>query len=240
MINLIYASKLYRSSKRKDKINAALLNSANLGLVQQLSEDLDEEYRDLNKSAKEQSPEDNPSTGSEGEQSDGSDIGPDLPKSLSSGLSQGSFNPSTDLVEFPEVGEMDESEPSGDSIESLSPDDSEPEAQEEAPVEESTQIKASSCIEIPDLNSIKGSLNLVESLAGVTRVASKEGEVWIYYNDDTNLNNIMTDVIDFIAKAYSSLEFNRLARSDNAIVFEVLCGTSDTAPSNEEDDSKQS
>ena len=45
MIKSIYSSKLYRTSSRKERIHAALLAPGNLGLVQQLAEDLDEEYK---------------------------------------------------------------------------------------------------------------------------------------------------------------------------------------------------
>ena len=41
----IYGSKLFIASKRKEQIKAALLSTANEGLVQQLAEDLDEQYQ---------------------------------------------------------------------------------------------------------------------------------------------------------------------------------------------------
>ena len=41
----IFASKLYRASKRKDRIQAALASPNNLALAQQLAEDLDEQYK---------------------------------------------------------------------------------------------------------------------------------------------------------------------------------------------------
>ena len=44
-MNSIYASKLYRASKRKDRIQAALNSASNFSLVQQLADSLDEEYR---------------------------------------------------------------------------------------------------------------------------------------------------------------------------------------------------
>ena len=38
-----------------------------------------------------------------------------------------------------------------------------------------------------------------------------------------NLNNVMGSVIELVsALGYANLEFNRLARSDNAIVFQIV------------------
>ncbi len=230
----IYASKLYKSSKRKDTISAALANSSNVGLVQQLITSLDEEYQ-----AKEfVDPEDPEADNSEGTTSESGDAGTSssggqaggssggsLGGSFSSGLG-GEFNPETDLVEFPEGEESSESEDSevadsGDEdgvIIDEGPDDG---------VKESTQIKACT-LDASQLNILRESLNLVESLSGVTRIVIKDSELWIYYNDDTNLNNIMTDVIEYMLQCYPQLEFNRLARSDNAIVFEIAVSSSST------------
>lgn len=70
---------------------------------------------------------------------------------------------------------------------------------------------------------IMGTLNSVDDTAGVSRIQIKDNELWIYYLDSINLNTVMSDVI---ARLYNSgyyyLEFNRLARTDNAIVFEIV------------------
>ena len=54
---------------------------------------------------------------------------------------------------------------------------------------------------------------------GVVRISDDNDELWIHYNDKTNLNNIMEDVIEFMSENYEGYEFNRLARTENAIVF---------------------
>ena len=73
------------------------------------------------------------------------------------------------------------------------------------------------------VESIKGTLNSQQLTCGVNRVAVKDDEVWCYYNDSVNLNEVMVEAIDLVSKAgYSYLEFNRLARSDNAIVFVII------------------
>lgn len=230
-MNPIYASKLYRASKRKDKINAALVNSANAGLIQQLSEDLDKEYQQMNiqnQKAKEAKKDAENAQAQGAEETDENGV----PKSLSSGLSGGSFNPETDLVSYPEgeEGEMPEGEegemPEGEAT----PDE---EAPADTEIEEATQVDAN---EVTDPNepilsqieeneeTLKEGLNSNKSTAGVSRISlkAKDNEEWIYYNDDVNLNNVMIDVIDYVSKICKELEFNRLARSDNAIVFEIV------------------
>lgn len=100
-------------------------------------------------------------------------------------------------------------------------------------VNSATQVTASCgvslpCIDVTDdmrnqVESIKGTLNSQQLTCGVTRVAVKDDEVWCYYNDSVNLNEVMVEAIDLVSKAgYSYLEFNRLARSDNAIVFVII------------------
>jgi hypothetical protein len=78
-------------------------------------------------------------------------------------------------------------------------------------------------------NEIKGFLNSKQDTTGVNRVQIKNDELWIYYNDDINLNNVMTNVINTLNAAnYKYFEFNRLARTDNAMVFTVSVERTDT------------
>ena len=87
-----------------------------------------------------------------------------------------------------------------------------------------------------DIEEIPGTLNLDESTAGVrTATIKSDNELWIYYNDSINLNNIMTDVINKLnSTGYRYLEFNRLARSDNAIVFEIQPVNSELQPNKDD------
>lgn len=233
----IFASKLYKSSTRKDRIQAALAAPGNLSLVQQLADSLDEEYK---------TPE---NLGMESESSND-----DL-------IVDEDIDPEKDLVNLDSEDERSESEPSStpkrkasfvpsspkpgksDDLDSEEPKHSDvdtselipdspateekPEKKEE-PAEDSTKVTATTDVRINpvpaeaiDLNVLKATLNSREDTSGVTRVAEKENEIWIYYKDEINLNNIMTDVIEFIMNTaeYKCFTFNRLARSDNAIVF---------------------
>ena len=106
-------------------------------------------------------------------------------------------------------------------------------------VDSATQVTASCGVSLPridvtdDMNnqveSIKGTLNSQQLTCGVTRVAVKNDEVWCYYNYSVDLNEVMVEAIDLVSKAgYSYLEFNRLDRSYNAIVFVIsICKTAE-------------
>lgn len=77
-----------------------------------------------------------------------------------------------------------------------------------------------------DVEAIRGTLNAREDTNGVSRIfiKEKENELWIYYQDKINLNSVMEPVISVLnSTGFTNLEFNRLARTDNAIVFEVSC-----------------
>jgi hypothetical protein len=226
----IYSSKLYKASKRKDRIKAAMLAPGNVSLVQQLAEDLDEEYKVPENFGIEPEEKEESST-------ENNDLIVDEDIDLEN-----------DLVTIDDLGGAAKgSGPSksgrGSSPKSSSPkgEDKEPKEDDaakdaipdspmtEEPAEASTTTKGSTSItaaSIADLNILKGTLNSREDTSGVTRVAEKENEIWIYYNDDVNLNNIMTEVIEFLlTSGYEQYEFNRLARSDNAIVFVTLKAT---------------
>ena len=74
-----------------------------------------------------------------------------------------------------------------------------------------------------EVEDIKGLLNPSSDTAGVSRIRCKDDEAWVYYNDDVNLNDVMVPAIELLNRpGYTYLEFNRLARSDNAIVFVIL------------------
>lgn len=54
----------------------------------------------------------------------------------------------------------------------------------------------------------------------IRSVRRRGSELWIYCKDHVNLNHIMDDIIDDVRSVCGDqLSFNRLARTDNAIVF---------------------
>lgn len=230
----IFASKLYKSSSRKERIQAALAAPGNLGLVQQLAESLDEEYQTPENLGVPEQPEDSLIVDEEIDPEKDlvsiDDIDEGDSEKKSSPKRHASFSHST--PPSPSKGTEGE-EPKHEDVDTseLIPDspatEEKPEKKEE-PAEASTKVTATTDVRINpvpaeaiDLNVLKATLNSREDTAGVTRVAEKENEIWIYYKDEINLNNIMTDVIEFIMNTaeYKCFTFNRLARSDNAIVF---------------------
>ena len=235
MLKSICSSKLYIASSRKDKIHAAILAPSNLSLVQQLAADLDEEFQVPENIGTEAGPEvsDNTSDGYDDLIVD-EEINPETDlmtvNDLSSGASSDSHSPSSSPS--PAKSEHDEmpkeDRPEADTSELIpeSPANEAPQ-KEEKPAEASTNIRSTTIVkpeQLVNMDVLKGSLNGRADLAGVTRVAlkEKEQEIWIYYNDNTNLNNILADIIEYVLNGnFGPLEFNRLARSDNAVVFSI-------------------
>ena len=201
----IYASKVFQCSKRQTEIRNKIESSGNIELLQQLIGDLDEEFQTVNTVAPELNDQKDTKE-SDSNQTDDSAETNEPTKSPSVGQPV-SFTPSS------------EKEEPDDNSESEEPDQ-EPEDKIQEPVEESTKIHV-----IP-LDEIKGTLNHVADTAGVSRIEMKDHELWIFYNDEVNLNNIMTEVIELLNNTgYTYRSFNRLARSNNAIVFEISYNT---------------
>jgi hypothetical protein len=250
----IYASKLFKTSKRKDRIKAAVMAPSNLGLVQQLAEDLDDEYKEelLEEQSKDKT-SDSEDQSKENNEFDNFIVDEDV-------------DPENDLVTMNDIGRSSgvhkSSKPSSPKSHEDHDDDSEhkeeksksdnpkpdkpktdtsdlipesPANEKPKPTESSTHVDQKENIKasfLSELNVLKDTLNSRQDTAGVTRIAQKEKELWIYYNDDVNLNDIMVDVIECIMKLdFNMIEFNRLARSDNAIVFVITVQTSNNEKS---------
>lgn len=216
----IYASKLYKglSADAKKKVRAAIDDPINLELVTQLKSYLDEEYQAIAEPVKEVEPEVTEETVTD----EVAEEAPDM-------SSRGGFSapkggkPFSDRVSDIEdtLGDM----PMGDAPEVA--EETVEEVEESVDVQQ-TPIKASLDLKTA-VEEIKGMLNLDDATHGVVLVKLNEAELWIYYQDDINLNNIMYNVIEKInASGYSNLTFNRLARRDNAIVFDICAVSTDT------------
>lgn len=237
----IFACKLYKSSKRKDKIKAALQNPINAELVEQIDEYLGEEYRPVTKidgdvmktvpKYDNKSGSSNTQTRSSGHGHSSGGLG-----GLSSALS-GLDDDTTisekygDELDADGNAAFDATQGTSSSDDSTSDDNSDTTANSATTVKKSS-IVADTVVTKPfvetqvSLNGLagelKGTLNARSSTTGVNRVCVKNNEIWIHYNDDINLNNVMTAVIDTLNSAnYHYLIFNRLARTDNAIVFTI-------------------
>lgn len=224
----IYSSKLYVTSTRKDRIHAAIQDPINAELVQQLSEYLDDDAQmELKQAVREEEAEAADAAPAANSEASGSD---DSFAPTPSGGSHSSFTGDV----FKDFGEDDlggEEEIPEDIPAEDGADTSEPAA--DVPVEETTQVAGQPITAacqlwntfddvVSDCETIKGTLNSREDTTGVSRLQVKDSELWIYYNDDANLNDKMVEVIEALnALGYTYLTFNRLARSNNAIVFDI-------------------
>lgn len=214
----LYAHKLFRGSTRKAEIVAAVNDPSNLRLVTQLSSYLDPEYRKEEYLVR---PESEPEVTDIPEEPEAPDDFLDLKDDFGAFPSGGGFSGMPDDMVGPDMeGDAPpEEEPEATSEETSPesmPEIDEPEIDDISGVEE---IEASRELSTSE---IKNMLNELEDTAGVNRILRKGSEIWIYYEDSMNLNKIMGTVVEALNDAYSGkLSFNRLARSDNAIVFEV-------------------
>lgn len=207
----LYACKMYKSSTRKSKIQAALSNPVNQPLVTQLRSYLDDEYR------KEEILE------------------PDIEMKKGKGSSVKDEHIDESSKDGKKVIDDNTkfSNPNGDKedIDVEDADKGSNSSEDDNNVNSSKKCAIRSSI---DLDSLKGTMNAVSDTCGVQRVKIDEDkkELWVYYNDDINLNDIMTPLIELLeSSSYNYLIFNRLARSGNAVVFEISSTKVDTLES---------
>lgn len=212
----ILASKLFKSSSRQSKIKSAVMNPINAELVKQITNYVDPQYREdtaqgqdiKEKELKKAQEEFSESVGSDNEESSSDDsfsTGSTFHGNSGTGAN-GHFDAPED--ESLEVSDQPE-EPIADN------------GQDE--VSEATDITDESYEQFTqeDVDSLKLELENAPDTSGVARIQLKDdtSELWIYYNDKINLNSIMESVISKVDSMYSIFDFNRLARTDNAIVF---------------------
>lgn len=238
MIEPIFSSKLFAVSSRKEEIRAAASNPINQNLMQQLSSALDKSYQkaeyllddeDQEKLKQQQSAdvefdadENTDSEGAETTKSDGGENDSVAPNgsSVPPAKQPSNLHSKFKEAEKSEFG-LDESSASADA-----PSDS---GAVETKTEAATDIDSGVSDDGIDDNgiqdnrlltdSVKSDLNNNEETKGVSRASIKDDELWVYYEDSINLNKVMANVIETLNAANYGLEFNRLARSDNAIVF---------------------
>lgn len=238
----IFASKLFKTSSRKDKIRAAYLDPMNAELVKQIDSYVDPEYRkyteseldNTSKNLSDNEDDNQTSSGSDSQLFSGGGSFSGRGGSLPGMITDDSDESSDEGFDGDLDGELNDSASEGsDDLDNESSDDLNND------IEESTKITASTCHDVSsELDIIKGTLNAVSDTSGVIRILVKEKELWIYYNDKINLNDVMLNVIDSLHNAgYNYLEFSRLARSDNAVVFDIF--ESSTRSNEVEDDGEK-
>ena len=199
---------------------AAIQDPNNRELVQQVASYLDDEFIDSryldpessDDSVKEMN-KDPKANGDRGSHSNGG-------MSHGGGFSSSGFSSMDDLFDDSDDSVEDAEQDGGEDYESSDDavDNDVDEPLSDPVVESSKSIKASLVLDV-----VKGTLNARQDTAGVDRVVEKENELWVYYNDNVNLNKVMSEAAqELILQGYSMLEFNRLARSNNAIVFDIV------------------
>lgn len=212
--DIVLSSFVYSGSSRKLAILAAANNPINTELVTQLVGYLDEEYLKPKEEAAPIKPaESRAKHAADKLDSKSADQVASQPKS-----SRSSFSIRDDSRSLASMfgDDVDESEPEPEPEPEPTVDDK----TSTEPVEPESEVESST--QIPDtFESISASaaavLNAFDATAGVRSTKVQGNELWIYYKDDVNLNSVMESVIDSMPN--SIVEFNRLARSHNAIVF---------------------
>ena len=200
--NVVLSSSLFAVSTKKAKIMAALTNPLNAELIQQSVSDLPEDtVAKLNESDNQEPNKDGASPASEGTKSITSD-----PKPIKFKVADHALEKDTADLE-----DDDSSKDSDNSVETN-------------PVDVTSSVSVD-CV-VLDAEVIKSTLNGRDDTCGVVSIALKDSgvsELWIYYDDETNLNDTIYAVVSvFNSCGYNMLKFNRLARSNNAIVFDIL------------------
>lgn len=203
---------MYKSSTRKDKINSALKDPLNQELVMQLTSYLDDEYKTKNTNSDE--PEDTEET----EKNPSQVVKHHKPADSATPFS---LSPSLNLDDSLDdlKNEEESAENASNGVEEVTDEIAEEPSESTEDVESSTDIND---VDILSEDSIKENLNLSSECKGVSRVAIKNNELWIYYSDSVNLNSVMDSVISKLESENNNLlQFSRLARSENAMVFDI-------------------
>lgn len=215
MLESIFSSKMFLASKNKSKITTALNDPLNGELVQQLRSYLDDDFLDdaVEYRKTHEVPEDDTASEPANEPSETQDTQdtserPEAPRHSGGPSSRPSM---TDTMnDLSDNGVPDANDPMFEETTETSETSSNDSSSDTDDVEESKKI-------LPDLVSI---LNSSDKTKGVRRItSSQDSELWIYYNDDVNLNHVMESVISSVTTCCPDVQFSRLARTYNAVVF---------------------
>lgn len=205
-MNCIFACKMFKANKNPDKIKAALSDPINSELIVQLKEYLDDEYIE---DSPIEAPEQKPMQHSKETQHiiDSENHKTSSPSSFELSSHDAQLDDSKIGQSSPQFDQPDDSATAADA-----------DADDSDVVEQSTQIDRGR-----QSDTLRTLLTSVQATSGISRMIIKSDELWIHYNDSTNLNNVMEPVIAAMnVSEYSNLQFNRLARTENAIVFSYV------------------
>lgn len=213
----IYSSKVYKASSLKEKILAGSSDPINKQLVIQVDKYVNQ------KSSNEKT--------DVGHEPDISDTSTDISDTSTDEIDVDPSN-STDTRRPPAViPKPSEVDKTGDDDNEESAENEQREYDENLEEGKDVSEKVTSSIspesKINDvIVELKGSLNSCEDTKGVVLIQFKsdhDGELWIHYGGQVNVDNVLDTVnMRIEEKGYSSfLEFDRLARNHNAIVYDI-------------------
>lgn len=224
----IFSSKLYRASKNKNKIRAALNDPLNVELVKQLKSYLDEDSledidNDIDRSEDIEVSEPVEPSDVKDSEPEKSNSNPSMHRSSAPKPEKHLSDKLEDVEKNPEISDMDsdkfESNKDSGEEDSATKQESAPTATSENEVAEAVKLDID---DVPSDSDVLNILNSYDNTAGVSRVkTNSKNELWIYYSDKTNLNDVMESVISRLDR-FECLDFNRLARTENAIVFQKV------------------
>lgn len=213
---ILCSSRVFKTSKNRARLLAAMQNPINSELIAQLADAVDVPES----VSKPEAPKETETVEDKSNETEAKVPARSEPKEAAHRPTPAKFTPS-------EATSRPSEKPSEPSEEPQEPEEKNDQEAAPAEVKSSTAVTAATRAK-PDLKSelltLKGTLQSREDLAGVSRVvaANNESEVWVYYNDTVNLNSIMWKAVEIIAEAgFWYLRFNRLARTENAIVFDL-------------------
>ena len=230
------SSELFKSSKNKSKILSTISNPINKELVKQLesyvkvsdlTEDDNSEGSKLDDSTE--------SNSSYQETNTNDTSSEDTQKSEQTHTSNpASFVPN-DSYDTSETDDREETSSEGsdedNNTEDESSDDFDSNDVNESTSTNKTEIKSSTYVTADivakAVNELPGALNLSDDTKGVDYAAFKTNannanEVWIYYDSEVDVSKILSNVVTYLlSSGYYYLQFNRVSRDDNALVFVV-------------------
>lgn len=123
-------------------------------------------------------------------------------------------------VEEPDMVDDEDANPA-DSNDEIKDDSSESEEDFPEPDEPQSDSIDAEDPTVDDIDRLESALNGNSNTQGVIRCAEKDDEIWVYYNDDINISKILPDIMDELdANNITDMSFSRIARSNNAIVFD--------------------
>lgn len=230
------SSELFKSSKNKSKILSTISNPINKELVKQLESyvkvsDLTEDDSSEDSKHEDSTESNSPSLENTADASSSED---DKTTEQTHTSKPASFAPnySSNKSETDDNEEADSEGSDGDNNdEDKSSDNSDSNDVNESTSTNKLQIKSSTYVTADivakAVNELPGALNLSDDTKGVDYAAFKTNEnnaneVWIYYDSEVDVSKILSNVVTYLlSSGYYYLQFNRVSRDDNALVFVV-------------------